>query len=390
MIVDLDEPCWEGRHANFAVLGGLMLAFYVVGFPLLALVNIMRMHARAVEQGREIHGLKGYLTWGLFVSAYHPKVWWWESTVAVRKIVIAAIGVFGTEMGEMQIHLTLFLMVIVMLMTAVVQPFGNHLLLQLLELGTLGVTWATLWAGSVFNTHPRCEDGKGGTLGWCNALSVVVSVMVITSVVLCISIIVYYTKQGNCNRCWGKHVQARINRRREQISVRRESNRRERMESNATMFDNPFDKRLEIEMTKPKTKDSVVAIGSKTIIDNMKKKRKQKMKKIRRKLSMGSSARRSGSLSVSTEGEQKTTGEKSKRKSFRKIENEHGVYFQDVVTEDLVWELPEDGEVLREEPTGTKRKSFRKIENEHGVYFQDVVTEDLVWELPEDGDIVVV
>ena len=95
-------------------------------------------------------------------------------------------------------------------------------------------------------------------------------------------------------------------------------------------------------------------------------------------------------MSVSTEGEQKTTGEKSKRKSFRKIENEHGVYFQDVVTEDLVWELPEDGEVLREEPTGTKRKSFRKIENEHGVYFQDVVTEDLVWELPEDGDIVVV
>ena len=165
------------------------------------------------------------------------------------------------------------------------------------------------------------------------------------------------------------------------------------MESNATMFDNPFDQRLEIELTKPKTKDSVVAIGSKTIIDNMKKKRKQKMKKIRRKLSSGSSARRSsGSLFVSTEGEQKTTGEKSKRKSFRKIENEHGVYFQDVVTEEVVWVLPEDGEVLREEPTctGTKRKSFRKIENEHGVYFQDVVTEDLVWELPEDGDIVVV
>ena len=199
------------------------------------------------------------------------------------------------------------------------------LLLQLLELGTLGVTWATLWAGSVFNTHPRCEDGKGGTLGWCDALSVVVSLMIIASVVMCISIIVYYTKQDKCNSCWDKHVRARVNRRREQISVRRESDRRDRMESNATMFDNPFGKRPEIELTRPKTKDSVVVIGSKTINNEAKEKRKQKMKKIRKKLSIGSSARRKGSLSVSMEGEQKVTGEKTKRQSFRNIENEHCV-----------------------------------------------------------------
>ena len=67
-----------------------------------------------------------------------------------------------------------------------------------------------------------------------------------------------------------------------------------------------------------------------------KQKRKQKMKKIRKKLSSGALARRSGSLSVSMEGEEKVVGEKiTKRKSFRKIENEHGV-FQDVVTEELV------------------------------------------------------
>ena len=119
------------------------------------------------------------------------------------------------------------------------------------------------------------------------------------------------------------------------------------MESDATMFDNPFGKRSEIELTRTKTKDSVVVIGSKTINNEAKEKRKQKMKKIRKKLSIGSSARRKGSLSVSIEGEEKvTTGETTKRRSFRKVKNEHGVYFQNVVTEDIVWELPADGDIV--------------------------------------------
>jgi hypothetical protein len=29
------------------------------------------------------------------------------------------------------------------------------------------------------------------------------------------------------------------------------------------------------------------------------------------------------------------------------------------------------------------------VDDEHGVYFQDVDTEETVWELPEDGDVVV-
>jgi hypothetical protein len=85
----------------------------------------------------------------------------------------------------------------------------------------------------------------------------------------------------------------------------------------------------------------------------------------------------------------------AKRKSFLKIDDEkHGVYFQEVDTEDTVWELPEDGDVvvddneLQQNPM--KRKSFRKIvDDEHGVFFQDVDTEETVWKLPEDGEVVV-
>ena len=59
-----------------------------------------------------------------------------------------------------------------------------------------------------------------------------------------------------------------------------------------------------------------------------------------------------------------------------------------------VWELPEDGDVVVEDnelqQNPMKRKSFIKIvDDEHGVFFQDVETEESVWELPEDGNVVV-
>ena len=125
--VDLDEPCWDGRHGSFAwFLGVPMLIVYVVGLPTLALVGVWRVHKRAADRGAAIETLEGHLTFGLFYSAYDPKVWWWESTVAVRKIGIAAIGVFGSAMGEMQVHITAWFMVVIIVLTALVQPFGKQ------------------------------------------------------------------------------------------------------------------------------------------------------------------------------------------------------------------------------------------------------------------------
>ena len=54
--------------------------------------------------------------------------------------------------------------------------------------------------------------------------------------------------------------------------------------------------------------------------------------------------------------------------------------------EEKTVEQKEDSE-LQHNPM--PRKLFRKIvDDEHGVYFQDVQTEETVWVLPEDGDVV--
>ena len=239
--VDLDETCWVGRHAGFAYfLGVPMLIFYVVGLPALALVGVWRVQKRAADRGAAIETLDGHLVFGLFYSAYDPRVWWWESTVAVRKIGIAAIGVFGSSMGEMQVHITAWLMVVIIALTAIVQPFGQQKILQFLELGTLLATWMTLWAGTVFNTNPRCEDGHGGTLGWCDTLSVLIGVLDIVMVVVAIAVVVYLSKKKMFDGCCGKVQDKTVGKRHREKKVKDAVRRRSRMEaSDVTSIANP-------------------------------------------------------------------------------------------------------------------------------------------------------
>jgi len=139
-------------------------------------------------------------------TSFREDVWWWEITTTIRKILIVAVGVFGESMGPMQVHATAFFIVIIMLVTAIVQPY-NEKILQVVELGVLASIWMTLWAGSVFNSHPRCEDGKGGTIGWCNVLSIFIGVLNVLSLAMVILVVIYYKKQkqfdGLFYRCCG-------------------------------------------------------------------------------------------------------------------------------------------------------------------------------------------
>ena len=133
---DLDVACWEGTHGHYAFgLGLPMLFFYVIGLPLAALLRVRSMHQATVMDPEEEK------IYGMFYTAFRQETWWWESTVAARKIVIALIGVFGAEMGDMQVHLTAMLVFLIVLVTSQVRPFGGlkHGILHVLEMASLMV-----------------------------------------------------------------------------------------------------------------------------------------------------------------------------------------------------------------------------------------------------------
>ena len=82
-----------------------------------------------------------------------------------------------------------------------VQPYGKNQLLNFLELCTLTAIWLTLWAGNVFNANPRCEDGQGGTVPWCDTISIAVGLIDVIMVVAVVATMVYYKKQKQCDIC---------------------------------------------------------------------------------------------------------------------------------------------------------------------------------------------
>jgi hypothetical protein len=134
---DLDVSCWEGVHAHYAFgLGLPMLVFYVIGLPVAALLRVRSMHQTTVMDPEEEK------IYGMFYTAFRKETWWWEITVAARKIVIALIGVFGAEMGDMQVHLTAMLVFLIVLITSQIRPFGGlkHGILHVLEMASLMVS----------------------------------------------------------------------------------------------------------------------------------------------------------------------------------------------------------------------------------------------------------
>jgi hypothetical protein len=138
-------------HAHYAVgLGLPMLFLYVIGLPLAAFLRVRSMHQTSQKTKasdiwhsyhRPVMDLEEEKIYGMFYTAFRKETWWWEGTVATRKIVLALIGVFGTDMGDMQVHMALMLVVSILLVTSQVRPFGGlkHGVLHVLEMASLMV-----------------------------------------------------------------------------------------------------------------------------------------------------------------------------------------------------------------------------------------------------------
>ena len=144
--------------------------------------------------------------------------------MAVRKIGVAAIGVFGSEMETMQVHLTLLLVAINLVLTLHTQPYGNAKPgLQLLDQSLMLCLLLTLWAGNVFNSHPRCEVAngeEGETLGWCDFLSVVIGLVNLMAGV--IAVLYFMHLKGICT-CFGKTLSDVLDCARRRATARRQA-----------------------------------------------------------------------------------------------------------------------------------------------------------------------
>ena len=105
-------------------------------------------------------------------------------------------GVFGANLGRMQVHLTLILVFLIILLTSVVKPYDSRML-HWLEIGSLSAVFLTLWSASVFLTYPHCEtDGK--SIAWCEFIAVLVGS---ADVLLTVLVVILFLRAKGGAKC---------------------------------------------------------------------------------------------------------------------------------------------------------------------------------------------
>ena len=120
-------------------------------------------------------------------------------------------------MGRMQVPVTLLLVSLVVLLTAMVRPYGNANwgpTFQRLEILSLIGLFITLWAALAFAAYPRCKkaevDDAAAELPWCVFLSVLVGCLDVGIVVVVIVVFLRLKGVAKClDVCLGS-VQTRM------------------------------------------------------------------------------------------------------------------------------------------------------------------------------------
>ena len=99
LMADLHEKCFEGQHLTYLTLLTLpQLLLVVVGLPIAGYILIKR----STPEERLMKNF--HMRYGLLYLGYREERAWWEVVIAVRKVLIVAIGTFGILMGRVDIQ----------------------------------------------------------------------------------------------------------------------------------------------------------------------------------------------------------------------------------------------------------------------------------------------
>ena len=96
---------------------------------------------------------------GILYDGYDSKnYWWWEIVIQVRKFSVIFISAF-IESREQQILLVLFVVVVSLFFTALLQPFYDDRLVRM-EMFSLIVCFLTFFFGSMLLTDEKCVENN--------------------------------------------------------------------------------------------------------------------------------------------------------------------------------------------------------------------------------------
>jgi hypothetical protein len=193
LALDLEEPCWEGRHLYHILAVALpMMVVYGIVFPLSAFLLLQR--ARDVR----LTNPSLMLRFGLLYSGFRQERFWWELVVLSRKYSIIAVSTL-VDSDALQVHLALGIIIVSLHLHGANRPFGKqadhrknagnpssrdvvgpaekqgrrkYANIHGFEMWSLLVLMAVLWCAVLFFQGACAQvDSTGAVSLWCSLLT---------------------------------------------------------------------------------------------------------------------------------------------------------------------------------------------------------------------------
>ena len=231
-----------------------------------------------------------------------------------RKICVIVLSVFGKELGaERQSQVVLLLLLVYIVLEIAGEPFEEvtkaHVILKRLELSALLVEWGTFWCGlMIYQSGPKSE----GMNSFMTLFVVTMNAILLIGFVIVLLTAYAEERKLQKSSLWQKMGK---------VLGRKSSSS---MTANSQEVHLPSDR-------------SQVNIRQRTFDSEANS-------------SVSNPCMMTGSA-LAAEVEMTSIGEPSKRRFTRHEADDGSVFFVEVATNESVWDLPEDGEVVEDEET---------------------------------------
>lgn len=230
LVVDMQEPCFEGRHLTWIFLCTIpQILLYVFGFPIIGLyVVYLEKHklsrkASSSFKRRKVRRQKSLSSqpqvkdtlgstvslfkYGMLYSSYSPKRWYWDAIIALRKAFMAFLTSY-VSLPEIEIHYIILVLVLFIVLNEYGKPYADEnginsiegAMLQRLDTMTLVVCLFTAWSGLFFVLYPYCNS----TNLPCYALMWAVVALNVCFLFYCISLFKQRVYEAIVAKCFSK------------------------------------------------------------------------------------------------------------------------------------------------------------------------------------------
>merc|ERR1711865_1327667 len=124
LVEDYDQPCYEGEHFTFMMVGVVFLCLYVLGIPLIMFLllwhNKKHLHD---EKSPKHHIIKNAL--GGMYTQYEPSYWWFEIFLLMNKTAMCGGLVMAAPGTPLQVLIATLIMLSHLLVVLKLSPYKS-------------------------------------------------------------------------------------------------------------------------------------------------------------------------------------------------------------------------------------------------------------------------